>query len=48
MCLTVQMVLALRLGGVSTRISKEDKDDDCRISVTSQMAPLDNSVKLSR
>lgn len=47
MCFTVQMALALRLGGVGS-ISKEDKDDDGRISVTKQMAPLEESVKLSR
>lgn len=48
MCLTVQMALALRLGGVGTGISKEDKDDDGGISVTRQLAPLEESVKLSR
>ena len=49
MCLTVQMALALRLGGVvGTSISKEDKDDDGRISVTRQLAPLEQSAKLSR
>lgn len=47
MCLTVQMALALRLGGVGS-ISQEDKDDDGRISVTKQMAPPEKSVKLLR
>lgn len=52
MCLTVQMALALRLGGVGTSISKEDKDDDDddddgTISVTRQMAQAEESVKLS-
>lgn len=48
MCLTVQMALALRLGGVASSISKEDKDDDGGISVVRQMAPLKESVELSR
>ena len=48
MCLTVQMALALRLGVVGTSISKEDEDDDGRISVTRPMAPLEESVKMSR
>ena len=47
MCLTVQMALAFRLGVVGTSISK-DSDDDGRISVTEQMAPLRESLKLSR
>lgn len=45
MCLTVQMALALRLSEVGTRISKEDKDDEGRISVARQMAPLEETVK---
>lgn len=32
MCLTVQMALALRLGGVGTSISKDSDDDGGRIS----------------
>ncbi len=47
MCLAVQMALALRLNEVGTSISKEDKDDECRISATRQMAPLEETVKLS-
>lgn len=48
MCLTVQMALALRLGGVGTSISKEDKNNDGTISVSRQMVQMEESVKLSR